>query len=262
MHTKNIIQNMESNKIAFVKDGGGTTSCFSVRLHETCRFFEVNGEWPDQIDSTQQFGMMQHPYQERVNFSSHLYGEYLKPEKSEFISFNHGWQYGWFNDYDLPALSKLALKICPTTDSINRKAEELAARSVGRASVLYRGNDKVIEVPQVSYETFYEMGLDSGQTSWLVQTDEIEFFEYWRQKFPDTIRYSELPMINHNSKSYAVGENRVEFMINFLAALKAVGSHETVLTITGNTGLWLGLFRGRIDGIYQAWGGKDGWRKY
>lgn len=243
-----------------VTSGGGATSCLSVRLHDACGVFQQNGFWPDSIDSSEQFQMFQ--TQDRIDFSKHVYGEYKKPGPELFINFNHGWQYGWFNSYDLPLLSQLAGKVCRLSDAILDRSFEFWNRMQGRAGVLYRGNDKALEVPRVQYERMLEMAHDSGQQSWIVQTDELEFFQFWKIHFPDTIRIKEIPMISKNPDAYVMGDNPSQFLIDFLAALKALSMAPVLLTTTGNTGLWLALFRGDIKGIYQAWGGQPTYRKY
>lgn len=248
------------SKTLFINTGGGATSCVSVRLHDTCLYFEKNGFWPHNIDSSQQFEMFQQ--ENKIDFSKVVFGEYKKPNQNEFINFNHGWQYGWYYKLELSTITNLANKVCPLSSQVLDKSFEFWNRIIDRAAILYRGNDKQLEVAKTDYKTMLKMGLDSGQQSWIVQTDEIEFYQFWKTKFPDTIRFSELPLIQSHPTSYAIGENRSQFLIDFLAALKAISMAPILLTTTGNTGLWTLIFRGNCKNVYQAWGDNPEWKKY
>jgi hypothetical protein len=243
----------------FVNSGGGATSCISVRLHDACLFFEKYKQWPENIDSSNQFEMFQS--EERIDFSKYVFANYQKPFDYEFINFNHGWQYGWYDRIDIFNLSNLANKICPISNEILDKSFEFWNRTIDRASVLYRGNDKIKEVKKVSYKKMLKMGIASGKTKWVVQTDELEFYLFWKNHFPDTIRFDEIPMISKNSDSYVMPENRKEFLVDFIAALRAISMTDTLLTTTGNTGLWACIFRGNVKNVYQAWGGHKDFKK-
>ena len=243
----------------FVNSGGGATSCISVRLHDACLFFEKYKQWPQNIDSSNQFEMFQ--LDQRVDFSKYVFASYQKPFENEFINFNHGWQFGWYDTIDIIKLSILANKICPLSNQIVDKSFEFWNRIIGRGSVLYRGNDKCKEVPVVPYSLMLKMAKETKVKKWVVQTDELEFYQYWKEKFPDTIRIKEIPMISKNTDSYVMPENRTEFLINFIAALRAISMSETLLTTTGNTGLWACIFRGNTKNVYQAWGGHKDFKK-
>ena len=244
----------------FVDSGGGATSCLSVRLHDACLFFEKHKQWPDDINSSEQFKIFQND--EKIDFSKVVFGRYEKPDKSEFINFNHGWQYGWYNQIEILIIANLANKVCPLSNQILDKSFEFWNKIIDRAAILYRGNDKQLEVPKTDYNTMLQMAIDSGYKSWIIQTDEIEFYEFWKINFPDSIRFEELPLINSHPTSYVIGENRSKFLINFLAALKAISMAPVLLTTTGNTGLWTLIFRGNYKNVYQAWGDKPEWKKY
>jgi len=249
---------MKKNLI--VTNGGGATSCLSVRLHDACLFFNKNGFFPELIDSTNQFSFYQKIGKEDI--SSFVYGDYKKPPKSNFINFDHGYQFSWYSDVDIPLISKMAKKICPLSNQILEKCSEFSTRIINRSSVLYRGNDKIKEVKIVSYSKMLEMGLASGKTKWVVQTDELEFYAFWKNHFPDTIRIDEIPMISKNSDSYVMPTDRKEFLVNFIAALRAISMNDTLVTTTGNTGLWACIFRGNIKNVYQAWGGHEGFKMH
>jgi hypothetical protein len=243
-----------------VKHGSGATSCLSVRLHDACRFFEENNKWPSLIDSALQFDFFK--LIAKQDLSELVYGDYFEPLESDYINFDHGWQFSWYDELPISKINLLASKVCKISTKINERAIEFSEIMKGRSGVLYRGNDKIMEVPLVSYDTMYEMALESGSECWFIQTDEIEFFDFWKSKFPDTLRIESIPMINKDSAKYVMPTNRSGFLVDFLAALIALANTEKLLITTGNTGLWACIFRGNTKNVFQAWGGYDGFKVF
>jgi len=243
-----------------INSGSGATSCISVRLHDACRFFEKNKQWPYLIDSKLQFDFFK--LIPKQDLSELVFGQYVEPLESDYVNFNHGWQFGWYNEVPIEKLNVLASKVCKMSDRINQRAMEFSEIMQGRSGVLYRGNDKVTEVPLVSYEAMYKMGVQSGSDKWVIQTDEVEFFEFWKSKFPDSIRIEEIPMINKDSTKYVMPTNRSAFLVDFIAALIAISKTDKLLMTTGNTGLWACIFRGNTNNVYQSWGGHDGFKVF
>lgn len=241
-----------------VKHGSGATSCLSVRLHDACHFFDKHKKWPYLIDSALQFDFFKLiPNQD---LSELVFGHYVEPLESDYVNFDHGWQFGWYNELPIAELNVLASKVCKMSDRINARALKFIDQMQGRSGVLYRGNDKVTEVPLVSYDTMYEMGVESGSDKWFIQTDEIEFFEFWKSKFPDSLRIESIPMINKDSTKYVMPTDRLSFLVDFIAALIALSKMDKLLITTGNTNLWTCIFRGNTHNVYQAWGGHEGYK--
>ena len=87
--------------ILTVNHNAGLTSCLSVRLHEAAKHRRERGEWPDAIDSSAQFEACRALPGER--FDSLLLGDYYKPEG--YTEYDHGWQYGWYDEVGIPQLS-------------------------------------------------------------------------------------------------------------------------------------------------------------
>ena len=249
---------MELNKL-ITTDGTGICSCLTVRVHDACEFYARNGAWPMEIDSSAQYSIYKENPEQRHDII--LMNTY-KPEPLPYINFNHGWQYGWYDEIQLEQLSKLALTICPPSDAVGDKSHEFMQRMGTRTAVLFRGNDKAKEIPTAPYKSIIEMALETGSDSFLVQTDELEFYEAFKNVFPDTIRFEELDMINRNENAYFIPKtNNSDFLINFVAALKAIGHAEKLITITGNTGLWTMFFRGNTRTTWQYNGRFLTWKK-
>lgn len=241
--------------------GAGVTSCLSVRLHDAINFYKEHLRFPDEIDCSGQFAI----YQDYTtqNVSDYIFGDYVPDNSLKFVGYDHGWQFGWYDEIQLEDLSKLAMNICPMSSNVGDQSFRFMERIKGRTAVLYRGNDKALDVPRTHYEAMIQMAQDTGSESFIVQTDENDFFDFFKERFPDSICLEEIPRINKNPDAYVMppkGE-RVIFAVNFLAALRAISTCEKVILNTGNTGIWTMLFRGNTDNVWQAHGQYQKWRK-
>ena len=241
--------------------GTGLCSCLTVRLSDTCDYYRKNGTYPDEIDSRGQFTMYKDF--DTCDVSRFLLSEYEKDPELSYVPFNCGWQYGWADDIQIDKLSEMAYTICHVSQRVGDKAYDMSKRLADRTAVLYRGNDKSKEIPTAEYEMFFQMAMDTGSKKFLVQTDEREFYHAFKKEFPDTICFHELPMINKNVDSYVLPPKgqRVEFAVNFIAALKCIGQAKKIILATGNTSLWAILFRGNHNNVWQFNGNLNTWKK-
>ena len=236
-----------------IEDGAGVTSCLNTRLGYTIKYYEENGYFPDVIDSSNQFAKYwDFPYQD---ISKILLREYTPDNTLKLVKFDtHNIQHLWYDNipvYDLHLLSKM---ICPLSDLVIRKYEEFKTRIENRTAVLYRGNDKVTEILMVDYDVYIKMAQMSESKSFIVQTDEEEFYEYFKRQFNDTIRFEEIPQIKKNINSFVMPEvgQRAQFAVNFLAALKAISQCNKLILTIGTTSLWTVLFRGNILNVWEC----------
>lgn len=241
--------------------GTGLTSCLSVRLHDVTQYINKHKEFPTEIDSSEQFKLYR---DNEEDVSRVLLKDYYYTNIDYVSGYNHGWQYGFADEISIEKLSPYALTVCPPSDLVYQVTEIYKSILGNRTAVLYRGNDKALEIPRTPYAAMEEMALDSKETRFLVQTDEQEFYDYFKERFPDTICFEDIPRISKNPDSYVITEigQRLNFAINFMAALIAISSAKKLIINTGNTGLWTTIFRGHINGIYQYHGGQSKWKKF
>jgi hypothetical protein len=108
-----------------------------------------------------------------------------------------------------------------------------------------------------------DMADDSRSEKYFVMTDENEFYDFFKEHFPDTITNPNLPRIDCNpNKFYYPSEgHRVKFAIEFYATLQAMSAAPKVLMTTGNVGLTVAILRGNCLGVWQNHGGQKLWRK-
>ena len=251
---------MAYNKIV-TEGGGGVTSCLGMRLNGAVKFFEEHGKFPDAIDSSKQFFIYE-DYSGQ-NVSKEIIGSYSKPDKKIYTSFEPGWQFSWYDQIKLPELSILSREICPMSVAVGNKSYEMMNQLDGRTALLYRGNDKALDIPRTHYQGMIQMALDSESEKFIVQTDENNFYDFFKERFPDTICFDEVPRIDKDPDAYVMPElgKRVEFCINFLAAIRAISQAPKLILNTGNTGLWTMFFRGHTKDVWQIQGQNQQWRK-
>jgi hypothetical protein len=242
------------------KGGTGVTSEMSVRLHHVAAFHREHGRLPDAIDGSQQFWL----YRDRPdqNVSAELFSPVIQAEVPR-TDYEHGWQMAWYDKVDLPVLHQMAHAACAPHRQVELYSHIYAAKAMGRAAVIYRGNDKAKEIAPTPYETMFEAARDTHASKFIVQTDEQQFFDEFRKRFADTIRYENFAMIPSNYDRFVIERvgNRVEFARSFFAVLLALSQAPQLVVTTGNVGIWASIWRGNTDHLWQAHGDEKRWRR-
>lgn len=255
--------------ILVVTHNAGFFSCSTQRLRRTIDFFNDNQVCPDIIDSSQQFRFY------KTN-QSDLTGYFYQKDDGVIIDYNekifftelkdtidhHADQ---FVDYKLLNYEKVVpfvKKYFKFSDEVNDKivSYELSYNFdyENLCSVLYRGNDKRVETHLGSYQEYIDKCIEirgkNPNIKFFVQTDDARFLSAFISVFNDSIYIEEIPRIADDSTTvhYKLphGE-RLTAAINFLAATYIVSKCNTVITHSGNCGLWAVLFRGSSDNVIQ-----------
>ena len=249
---------MEEKKILTVKRGSGITSCLMVRLSDYVDFWhkEEGKCLPDEIDSSAQWSRYRD--EDNQDVSKIIFRDYKKPERNlRLIDFHHEHQYKWYNEMPLKELSEIFKICCPFSDLIVERARQIREMIGDRTVIMYRGNDKAFEIFRTPYYCMEELAKEVNSTNgYFVQTDEIEFFDFWKSIHPDTISYDNLPRIHKNPDSFFIPDkgNRIQFVVDFISALLAISSAKNIVMTTGNIGLTVALMRGKGEGIWQFHG--------
>jgi hypothetical protein len=123
--------------------------------------------------------------------------------------------------------------------------------------LFFRGNDKVTEIPAVSYDKYLkkarELLAQNSQIRFLIQSDETEFIEAM-SVLPNSFTFKD--EIRHINKSLTTvdkvyKETNHIFSKNFLAIIVAMSKCKYVVCTTGNCSLWICLYRRDVTGVYQ-----------
>lgn len=239
----------------------GLTSCLTVRLRDICIFRDKYNVLPEALDCSDLFLQYRDVAGENVN--EKLMAPYHPDNTLPNIEFRDPWQFKWYKKIDITNLSKLARVVCCPSDLVMNKTKQFLPMLEGRTAILYRGNDKQKEIRATPYEAMVKMARETNSSKFIVQTDEEEFYIYFKERFPDSIAFNEIPRIKKNIDSFVLPEQgkRVEFAINFLAALISLSQCQTACITTGNVGLWFTIFRGNMDGVWQYNGKYQKFRK-
>jgi hypothetical protein len=241
----------EEKSILRIAHNCGATSNLSVRLSEVCRFRGEAGRWPDGVSSSGDFNKYRSHESEDV--SRLVLGDTV-PYSGPLVEFHHTDQYTRYgSDLDLPALHQLARHYCWPSARVIDVGETLARRFSGRVGVLYRGLGKEWEIARTPYGRMFDMAEETGQRSFFLQTDEDDFYQAFRARFPDTLAWNALPRKPASVKNYVMPPEaeRPAFLLNFLAVLYGLGRMNTIISNTGNTALWMMIWRGTASGVWQ-----------
>jgi len=127
-------------------------------------------------------------------------------------------------------------------------------------SVLYRGTDKGTEVRLASPEDYLDVVkqiLDQTPANRvLVQTDQTQVLDYFKSELGNmVVSFSETPSTSGNNSMIDTMEkdkrDMTDWMQWFDAALRCVAECAYVVNHTGNCGLWMNLYRGNVNNVFQ-----------
>ena len=127
-------------------------------------------------------------------------------------------------------------------------------------SICYRGGDKKKETNLPSYkemsnklQNIYANNLDYKI---IIQSDEQEFCDYIQTIYPDnSIVFKEIKKISQNDSSaiqyHTQQGNKVSNAQTFLAIMSIMSKTKTIILNSGNVGMFICLFRGNANNVYQ-----------
>jgi hypothetical protein len=255
---KNLILKTSHNKTA-----GFFSNC-SVRLKQIVKYFHEKHELPRVIDSSEQF----RNYKKDVDnldedLAKYFFEEKLVDKNIGKLTYSYGHQYQDYKNIDFKNTTPLVEAYFSPSITIRNIIEIFEKKYLidydNTCSVYYRGNDKVSETMLAEYKDFYNKAEEILQKNphikFLIQTDELEFAEAFKQKFPNSFWFDELSMINHDPTSSIhhsfPRDKRKEHASYFLAAVIIMSKTKHLITYSGNCGLWAVLYRGHAENVYQ-----------
>lgn len=127
-------------------------------------------------------------------------------------------------------------------------------------AVLYRGTDKYTEVrlgsPQAYLQAVQQLLQQTNAKKVLVQTDQTQVLDFFKQELGDmVVHFDETPTTSGQEAMNTVMENEgndtMDWMQWFDAALRVVSDCAFVVNHTGNCGLWMNLYRGNTTNVFQ-----------
>lgn len=255
---------------AFVDDNGtlvvahdaGFFSCCTIRLRKIIQYYQHFGRLPH-VDSSMQWSK----YKDRERDVTH---EYFMPYKPflmavKDISFTSDSREDQFSDYrniNYTALQPLLnAYFFPSQQVVNAFEALINKYNINPSNtiaVLYRGNDKRKETPPPSYDSIiYQLDKvvkQNPEHTILIQTDEIEFFQHFKQLYPKSVHFHEATMVHQDQEAVQNHIDRsqsITHAVNFLSILLILSRCKHVVTNSGNVSMWLCLYRGSANNVHQ-----------
>lgn len=261
---------MDKEILHTIHNAGFFSNC-SIRLMDIVRFFNSKGKLPDEVDSSTQWLHYKGIPSDRPDtyYFTEQEAEGFGVVDTPYIDNCMAFQ---FNDYRAvkhdqlkPYLTKYFTPSSTVWNQVEVYKNKYKLDYTQLCAVFYRGNDKVTEMKVASYDYFIdkarEVKAQHPAMKFLVQPDEKEFLEAFLQAFPnDTIYFTETPMLSKQISAVFFEQplhKRMEYGKLFFAALLCLSKCHTIITHSGNCGLWTALYRGDSNNIHQIF--EDRW---
>jgi hypothetical protein len=246
-----------------IDHNAGFFSCCSVRLTQIVDFFNDKKRLPVKIDTSAQF------YSYKNNSSDDIDQEFFKSDLITTIKSNtsvrHHWDYQFlpYGDLDFNGVYPFIKKYFTPSVKVQTRIKEIEQKYNieydNTIAVLYRGNDKQTETKIASYDIFVQKAIELqrkyNNATFLVQTDEIEFHEYFSKHINNSVVLQELPMMHKNTSrvihTFLNIADRVLFGINLVAIINIISKCSHIITHSGNCGIWCILYRNSVKNVHQ-----------
>ena len=246
-----------------VQYNAGFFSCCSVKLSEIIKYFNSNFKIPDSVDSSKQFELYKTP----KNNADVTY-EYFASNNSDIIySKNIDYHYTYQNmEYKnlnytdiCPFIDRYfspSVEIKNIIDMFEKKYNINTYDNI--CCLFYRGNDKITEMSQCTYEVIIEKAkslfAENSNIRFLIQGDETEFIERMTIEFPNNIIFKD--EIRHIKKSIDTVDHvfrnlNPEFSKYYLAITIIMSKCNYIICTSGNCSIWIMLYRGNTHNVYQ-----------
>lgn len=171
-----------------------------------------------------------------------------------------------YRDLDFPAVAPYLRRYFQPSDATEAMHDALLARRgldpTRLIGLCWRGTDKHREVPPTDVSAYIALAdrlLATDPTlRVLVQTDQVQARDAVVAHFGERcVFFEEMPVTDGAVVMHRLdlerlyGMPREDFARTLLASVLAVASCRHLITHTGNVGLWLALFRGSAENLYQ-----------
>jgi len=247
----------------------GFFSCCSVKLTELVDFINLNKKIPENVDSSSQFTW----YKKKNEDITYHYFEHYENIKEITINYPimfSAWKHQFINysNLDYVNIAQVVKKYFSPSKHITNIITDIQQKyniSYDNVCVLfYRGNDKVTETRLCGYDEYLNYAntilKENPSVSFLIQSDETEFIEFMTNKFPDRSFYFKdeirhMPKCN-NTVDRIMKETNYEYSKYYLAITIIMSKCKNIICGSGNCSLWILLYRGNNNNVYQNLNGK------
>lgn len=259
------------------RHNAGFFSCCSVKLEDIVDYIRKTQQLPTYVDSSEQFVWYKPPvssdditYEYFEHYDNiEIAGNYLSI-MSFFanLKFHSHYQFTDYSTINYNSVCQVLKKYFSPSINIRniiKKIEDKYNLEYENICVLfYRGNDKITETKLCTYDEYliYANSIiaNNPNIKFLIQSDETGFIEFMRDKFPNNSFYFK-DEIRHISKCNSTVDlvmpyTNYEFSKYYLAITIIMSKCKFIVCGSGNCSLWIMLYRGNNNNVYQNLNGK------
>ena len=240
----------------------GFFSCCSVKLDNIVSFINENKKLPEKVDSSQQFQWYKVNTHNDITY--HYFKEYPKEldEVTFPIEYTHNDQFNLYSTIDYSGLTPLIHRYFSPSDTVVSYITRLEQKYIqdyeNLCVLFYRGNDKNTETKICNYEEYVvyaeKVRQQNPQIRFLIQSDETQFIHFFLTRFPDSIWFKDevrhIPRCN-STVDFLMRDNLDYFSKYYLAITILMSKCKYIVCGTGNCSIWILLYRGSCEGVFQ-----------
>jgi len=246
--------------------GNGFFSCSFIILMNLFDYFNKNKELPEYTDFSKMYDIYKN------NSNDDIYSLFFKKRDDIHIKFEKDIFFGnesielQFSNYkllDFESYKPFIEKYFSFNDNVIETARQFVLKYNidynNTCGIFYRGNDKVKETQKPPYNEVVEKAIliknEFPDVKFLVQTDEYEFLQYFLEHFPESIYFSEIPVIHNEMTTvackYVNDQNKGHYILSYLASIYIFSKLFKLITTSGNGELFIMFYRNNADGDIQ-----------
>jgi hypothetical protein len=256
---------MDKEVLTIIHNAGHFSNC-TIGLQDIMGYYNKKGRLPDEIDRSQQWIHYKGVPSDRpdLNYFEITDTPIMLPPviDTPYVYDCMAFQFQPYKNIKLEQVLPLVNKYFNPSKLVKDKLAAYEAKYNldynNLCAVFYRGNDKVTEMNVSPYDLFInkakEVKAQNPDIKFLVQPDETEFLHAFLDMFPDSIYFTETPHLSKQMSAVFFEtklQDRQEYGAKFLAATLALSKCNTLITHSGNCGLWATLYRGHTNNLHQ-----------
>jgi len=251
-----------------VDHNAGFFSCCNIKLDLIVEYINRNKKLPASVDSSTTFTWYKPNHRIREDITFDYFEHYTNLEnieinKDALINYHHTHQYINYSKLDFMNLIPLVKKyFSPSNDIANiiNNLEKKYHIDYDNICVLFfRGNDKCKETVLCEYDEYitYAKLISSKNPNiiFLVQSDESGFIKLMTETFPNNSFYfkDEIRHMDKCNTTVDVVMKNTNFWFSkyYLGITIIMSKCKYVICGSGNCSLWIILYRGNSENVYQ-----------
>ena len=247
-----------------ITHNAGFFSCCSVKLEHITNLINLNKRLPDNIDSSKQFRWYKKNTNKDITFD--YFENYENVSDIKIIHpIDYFSRYQWKNyaNLDYKRITPLIKKYFSPSTEINEiinnieKKYNLLYENI--CVLFHRGNDKNRETIKCTYDEYLnyanQLLKKNQKIKFLVQSDETQFIEFFKKKFPNNSFYFN-DEIRHMKKCNSTVDKKMrsknyEFSKKYLAITVIMSKCKYIICGSGNCDIWIMFYRGNNKNVIQ-----------